>query len=265
MKNSYGWLLGIFVLCCVGCFLSKPDDFLRDASLNLGAGIVGSALVIFFIDRVIEEREAQERDRKTSIVLRELSKPLCIHVALLQRMYKVSVPPAFKNFPQSVSSLFADDFYKNISHLDFSKKTTMFQPAADKIWLFYFEECAEKFRLELHSVLEKYAVFMNSDTLELIENIRNHLFIRGFQEFYKPNLSLTLLCGEDMLSSLRLYLNNIEKLINTVNQIASIDNKIDIDVGHWSEVVCPKIASARQEDPIVLFRLVVGVPTTRPI
>lgn len=122
------FILFLFGSLCVIFSYSLPTNlsWFSDVFSNIGTGIFGSLIVIFLVDKIIEDKNEEDRKRRLTIALHRIRYNLQNHIELLCSLYKSSVKNKIDLVPTSFDTFFNDDFYNAVSYLDFSKKAPSF-------------------------------------------------------------------------------------------------------------------------------------------
>ena len=136
------------------------EGWIRDWSSNIGAGLVGSLVIIFTLDRAAENRRRREQQRVRTVALSQLRPPLMRHLILLANWYKAAIPSSPDEPPSDFSQLLGDDFLTQLGQLDFSKEGPTFPPMS---WFRYTRQELDDFRSHLERIVDKYAVFLESN------------------------------------------------------------------------------------------------------
>src|SRR6266487_178362 len=91
-----------------GYFLRDKDYWLIDnLAGNLAAGFLGSLAVLFFIERAIDKKREEERNRLAALAVPKLQASLQRIVGLLADMIKASAPHPICSLPTSLGELFS--------------------------------------------------------------------------------------------------------------------------------------------------------------
>ncbi|HEY9667073.1 MAG TPA: hypothetical protein V6C91_09720, partial [Coleofasciculaceae cyanobacterium] len=142
----------------------------------MASEILGIFLVIFSVDRVIENEQIKERNKLESVAFLQLRRPLTCHFYLLFNMFKASITTKPDEDYENLSSLFDDVFFEQLALLDFSKPSPVFA-SIEATWSDYLAtECAQ-FKEALNRTVEKYGLFLQPELIDLIEEIINSPFM----------------------------------------------------------------------------------------
>lgn len=145
------------------------DQYFSDIS----AGLVGSLIVIFSIDRIIRRNKEEERSRREKIALRRLRTHVLWHVVDLLNMYKAVIKDKPLTLPSTLEDVFNEDFYKEIGMLDLMKEAPVIPRT---IWLSYLGSQIELARRNLKEVIDSYSVYLEIELVELVERCSNSHF-----------------------------------------------------------------------------------------
>lgn len=258
MKNllhiSYTVLIVLFAVS-VGAFLfgSKSDQqWVKDLSLNVGTEIMGILLTVFLIDTVIRRNEAKKRARAKALAFQQLRIPLLHQISVLQGLYKASVTNLPEKLPVELEELFGPSYFVQIAFLDFSKPAPLASTTPLQ-WFDYLKLEAEKFRLSLSRTIEKYAVFLEVNEIELLEELINSSFLSmieqatairavDIKESYKGTYNL--FGGQGMDSLVKEYTAWFTQLVAIHNSV-SPDNRLSVMADLWRKDFAPQVGSAR--------------------
>lgn len=167
-------LTTIFILCVI-IYNSTNIELLNSISLNLMSEIIGIGITIGVVDRLIKINENIEKKRIQDVVIKELKYPLKDLGQLIFNMYKSTIQmKADKDYKYIRDLLKDEDFLNNVFHLDFSKAVFCIP---EKNWLQYFHEETQKFSDSLNLVLAKYAIYIDSELIEVFHNITDSKFM----------------------------------------------------------------------------------------
>lgn len=105
-------LLFILLICCFTTYFSiaSQSSWVKNFALEMASEILGIFLVIFSVDRVIENEQIKERNKLESVAFLQLRRPLICHFYLLFNMFKASVTTKPDKDYENLSSLFDDVF-----------------------------------------------------------------------------------------------------------------------------------------------------------
>ena len=245
---------------CFAAFVFLPGltEGWRAFFLNMGTEIVGIGLVIALIDTVIRRREERQRKRYRSVALQQLRLPLKNHLRLLSDMYKASVERKPDSEIASLDDLFNEDYFEQITYFNAmgpsGASSGVYQPPIP--WFQYLKYESEKFREDLERVVDKYAMHLDPDTLDLVEQLANSAFINhgrfqlpvmvanlqssGHQGTYNPFMA------EHHMHTVRDHTRVFTKVVDIYNMEAPDDRKVLVrDKRIWADNVAPAVGSSR--------------------
>lgn len=221
---------------------AMPEWFVSFTS-NLAAGFLGAFITAFFIDRIIQRERREEKDKAQKVALALLRPPLLRHLGLLADWYKAAAPQKPVRFPQSISAIFASEYYETVRNLDFSKKGPCVPPTT---WMNFSVDKLEDLRTEISRVVDKYAVFIEAEFLHRLEKLRGSTFMSIFIWFrYGARIGNNLRDMIDSKSNLaEEHINSFLDVLNWYNDHAS--NPITIGtIGLWPDNTAPKWGDSR--------------------
>lgn len=238
------------------CGVKQGVEWIKDVSLNTGTGVFGILLTVFLIDEVIRRNEARERKRVREVAFQQLRIPLLHQLTMLHSMYKASIPSLPENQPVEIRDLFSDSYFIQLAFLDFSKPAPL-ASAMSLQWFDYLKMEVEKFKLALGRTIEKYAIFLDGGTVELLETLINSTFISLLETFpaireldRKEGFSRTynLCAGTSMAEIVRGYTNEFTRLVELYNATVPAEQKLTVGCGFWRKDIAPQFGSARLRD-----------------
>lgn len=88
MRSSLKIPYLLFLILLISCFsiyfsISSPSSWIKAFSIEMASEIIGIFLVVFSIDRVIENEQAKERKKLELVAFLQLRRPLLRHFYLL--------------------------------------------------------------------------------------------------------------------------------------------------------------------------------------
>lgn len=172
-------ILGIICLACFAYFLSHSDqDSLKSITLHLSTGIFVVLLTIFLIDYINSRSQEKERKKYQSVALQQLEIPLTHQLYLLFYIFKSSLETKPQKIYRNVRDLFDDNFFDHLAFFDFSKKAPIYGPVfGGTQWFDYISHDCKEFVDSLNHTVAKYSLYLDSEIVEIMEQIINSLFI----------------------------------------------------------------------------------------
>ncbi len=264
MKVFQWWpylLLALALAVSVVVYWSLPVvlEGPRGFALNLATEIVGILLTVGLIDAVLRRREEQERERYRSLALRQLWRPLSRHAELLFNIYKASVERKPEREISQVSDLFDEDYFEQVARLDAAADGPGVRGiGGDAVpWYEWINQEAKRFKDDLERVVDKYAMYLDIDTIDAAERLIDSSFISlvGYGPMIVSNSRsigyqgpIPLLETQGSSSPIREYTKAFSELVDIYNKTAPSDRKTDPARFMWRDDVSPKIGSARIPD-----------------
>ncbi len=242
-------LAGLSLASFITYVVTSDQGRLKDVSLNLGTEILGILLTVALIDRVIRSNEKAERERYRAIAIKQLRIPLLHHLDVLLNIFKASIQSPPEKSYANVSELFDDDYFSQIGLLDFAKQA----PVMGGIqWFEYLSYEFSKFKDGLGRTIEKYAPYLDSDSIDLMEQILNSSFlayilqvpaIRATDQNVGFKRAYNMLFGvQEMVVE---YTDLFSQLVETYNRCAAEDKRLLVHDYFWSNNTAPLIGSGR--------------------
>jgi hypothetical protein len=229
-------------------------SWLESIGSNLAAGFLGSFITVLLIDRAITNERNQESQRVRVLALTQLRPFTLQQLELFCFWLKATLGRRPEKEPSGITELFSDEYYKELQRLDFSKHAPT---APSTTWFHFSAMVISKFRAELSSVLDKYAVFLDGKTLQLLEDLGNSEalgFLASSANWPSGSLqgaerrTYNVLAGVGMEDALRADLHRFLEFISELNR--HILRPITIrDFSHvWRPDVGGPFGSARLTD-----------------
>ena len=246
LRKSYLLLIVLAVLFSALSFVYK-DEWVSAYSSNIAAGIIGSLIVIFLVDRIIERNREKERLRVVRIALERLRIPILWHMTLLCNVYKAATQNKPTPLPTTFKDTFTDDYYKEISFLDFAKEAPVI-PKRD--WFTHLDLMTKLFKEKLERVIDTYAVSLDVTLIEIIERIINSHFlfyipqarsVPAIDRQHKIKRVYTMFSGMEQI--VKEHVSLMLELIEYFNSIS--DSPIQLNQEVWRDDVAPRWGSAR--------------------
>jgi hypothetical protein len=261
-------VLAILGAACLAAAFLLPQAMagLSGLALNLATEILGILLTVVLIDAVIRRKEERERAWYRRIALQQLRIPLTKHLQLLSDMYKASVERKPDKEISSLGDLFSEDYFEQITYFNAMGPSPSSPPAGPSAvasgnmpppipWYQYLSTEVKQFKEDVERVVDKYAMHLDPETLELLEQLANspvvftvgHLPMTatslqtwGHQGAYNPFMV------EDDTRWVRKHTNLLLKVVDIYNKEAPDDRKILVrNIRIWTDGWAPAIGSAR--------------------
>lgn len=261
---SYMALAAVLVLCFVAYYLAahhpQPIDWIQNLTMNLAAGLIQTFLTVFLIDNVVRRKEAAERRRIERVAFSCLRVPLARQFQLLHNLYKACINQAPSPLPDSLRAYFSEDYFRQVAHLDFTKFAPIYRAEVTKTrWIDYVSGQANEFKQDLHTTLELYAAFLDSQTVEVLQSLHSARFISvclpmvasglvGLATHPSEGRSNLFVAGptQEMLHE---YVTNVIRLVELYGRKMNGESPITLDEGLWRNDITPRLGSGRY-DPV---------------
>lgn len=251
---------------------SYGHSWIEGLMSNLAAGFAGSFLTVLLIDSALE----RERDRQTARV-RNLAfsqvRPLLLQqLDLVGTWRKVSAAAVPTPTPTTVADLFDPRFYEDVLRCDFSRDSGT---TPSTTWYSRTAATLSTCRAGLEQIIDHYAVFLDSESLEALEAVAHAHFV-NFVVALGPNPHAlgpmiggpwtdNLLAGGGVTAALRDYIAALIKLTSIMNEYPTPSVTV-ADLNIWRPDVMPAVGSARMTDDQMLasnprFFMGAGLPS----
>lgn len=266
-------LLGAFCLAAYAFVLPPAMAGWRGLALNLGTEILGILLTVLLIDAVIKRKEARDQKRYRRIALQQLRIPLFHHLRLLANMYKASVERKPDREISNLRDLFSEDYFEQITYFNAMGPSPKDVPMSLRAvtlgaqqrwipWYQYLSTEVKQFKEEVDRVVDKYAMYLDPETLDLLEQLANSPVVFtvsqlpstatmlsetwGAQQAYNPFILEDAEDVEDDERVVRKHTDVFSKVVDIYNKEAPDDRKVLIrNYKMWSDGVAPAVGSSR--------------------
>jgi hypothetical protein len=189
IRRSYS-VLAVLTALCLGTYVVLPiilpgaPQGWRDFLLSVGTNILVIIIAFILIESVIRQREAQERDKYRAVALQRLRIPLTHHLQLLSDMYKASVERKPDRAISNLKDLFSEDYFEQITYFNAMGPSPSAHPVDLRSvvsgtlppsipWYQYLSTEVQQFKEEVERVVDKYAMHLDPETLDLLEQLAN--------------------------------------------------------------------------------------------
>ncbi|MCM1988033.1 hypothetical protein [Methanococcoides seepicolus] len=161
-------ILLLFAMVLVYLYLAPPNglNWTKDVTLNLFTEIIGILLTVILINSILDFNEKRERDKIRKIAYRRLKKPFERHLRLFKSMCEASIDTKPNKSYGCDSGLFDEAFYSQMALFDFSNEAPVYP---SRLWATYICGECKRFDSSLNQVLDRYSLYLDSDTIKLIE------------------------------------------------------------------------------------------------
>jgi hypothetical protein len=249
-------VLGLIQVALIGLYSYSTKcgpDWLKEVSLNVGTEVFGILLTVWLVDAVIRKNEQSDRDRVVKVAFAQMRLPLRRHIAMLLSMYKAALAHAPYDPPRELRDLFGPDYAVQLAFLDFAKPAPLMnvQPIT---WFDYFHHEVEQLRSALTRTIEKYATFLDPETVELLESLTGSSLLgllsqaRAIPHIDRQqglNRKYNLLSGQGVPDLIRQHTELVLHLTALANDKLPEDKKIELKADDWRNDIAPQFGSAR--------------------
>lgn len=248
--------LGVALLFLVGLYVYSfygGPAWLKDVSLSVGTTVLGILMTVLLIDMVIRRNEQFDRDRVIGVAFAQMRLPLLLHIRMLQGMYKAALAHMPSNPPLEMENLFGSDYTVQLAFLDFSKPAPILnvQPLT---WFDYLHHEIAKFKSAVSRTIEKYATFLEPETVELLESmiassllglLEQAVAIPPIDRQQGFNRQYNLLCGQGVADLIKQHTDLVLKLVFVANSELPREKQLELSADLWRVDVAPQFGSAR--------------------
>jgi hypothetical protein len=243
--RTVSYILFLILVATIGAYIygSRLDpNLLQNLWLNVGTEVFGILLTVLLIEAVIRRHEEQERNRVKQVAFQQLRFPLLHQLHVLHGMYKASVLHPPEKRPTEVRDLFDDRYFAEIAFLDLSKAAPAFTIAGPLQWLDYLNRECGNFKSSLGRTIDKYAVFLDASTVELLEKMINSEFlwyvdgvtiVRNVE--VKEKRQRTYLLSDSGAKRAREYTSCFSEFVEIYNAAVPADQKVTVHADLWRD------------------------------
>lgn len=272
MRRRYLILLILAALAASGSLAASHWhlSWLESLASNLAAGFLGTFLTVFLIDTAIARERERESRRVRALALGQLRSSLLRQLDLLCGWFKAAAKHKPTTQLSDLKDIFSDEYYDEVLFFDFSKAAPTSPPMA---WFRWSATEMVEFRTGLNTVLDKYAAFLDAETLEILEALANSpipgslIPMANWPAAAPPTggkRTYNILAGQGVIGELRRHVGLLMKLVAKFNAI--VPRPITIaDLPLWREDVGGPFGAARMTDEEMgasnpMFAIGRGVP-----
>jgi hypothetical protein len=141
---------------------------------NLCAGFLSALAIVIFIERAIEKKRQEERERIAALALRHMRLPLQRIISFFAEMIKATVPHPFLALPRSLAELFRAANTANLDWLNFGAETGNL---AHYTWATYGANVLKVETDKLSASLDKYLAVLDAEFVEAVETMCDDTFL----------------------------------------------------------------------------------------
>lgn len=228
--------------CINGYFIDANvcEEWLQELSINLVAEVTGILLVLFSVTKTVRESREKEKNKFKEIAFRQLKFVFRKQIYLFFEMLKASVKEKPDKTYQNLEDLFDDEYFESLKNLDLLKLAPILSPEGKKMdWLDYLVLECSNLKKALNRVVDRYAFYLESEVVDLMEEMTDAAFIRFITSIWEAKKSNSLSSKGDLLFAcenlLREYTSALIKLVELYNENVPSDRQIVIDEAQWKE------------------------------
>lgn len=248
-------LLGITLL--IYNLIDNQQATLSNVLINIFTEIVGVLLGVAVVETLIYHHEQKEYLKKKKVAFSIMRYHLGEHLSLLFNMYKASVLVRPDRHIIDPRQFFSDKYANTLKFLDLSKNAPILPSTT---WLKWVASQCQKFSNSINEVLYKYSVYLEPDLVDLMERMRNTLFLNmniGFYGFMELDKSMGFKRSYDLYSAdgmEKIILEHTDlfcDLIDEYNKVMGHEKEMKLEDYMWANNTAPKIGSARLNAQII--------------
>jgi hypothetical protein len=230
------------------------NEFIDNFSLNLLTEIIGIFITIIVIDKLLDYGKEKEKKRIKEIVNSKLGAKIKDIARLYVEIYKASVDSTnlkkFESYEQFFDDYNFNHIFNQYLYFNISRKAPSLP---SRTWQEHIVEGIEKNLNDIKEVIDIYLIYLDTPLIDYLEQLRDDFQLTMFKNQPQINKILRdeldqewrtgLVCFEESLT--RKSFNLFDELFKRLKENGLGDNFGLIDKGIWSDIVAPKIGSAR--------------------
>ncbi|MCT7971495.1 hypothetical protein [Laspinema olomoucense] len=214
--------------------------WLKELSINLIAEVTGILLVLFSVNKAVRESREKEKNKFKEIAFRQLKFTIRKQIYLFFEILKASTPQKPDKTYKRLEDLFDDTYFKEVQNLDLLTRAPVLTPAGEPMdWLDYLVYESLNLRSALGRVVDRYAFYLESEVVDLMEEMTDASFIRFLTSLWEAKRLDGLTSKGDLLFAcedmFREYADSLVKLVKFYNENVTRDRQIIIDEQQWQE------------------------------
>ncbi len=214
--------------------------WLEELSINLIAEVTGILLVLFSVNKAVREGREKEKNKFKQIAFRQLKFTIRKQIYLFFEILKASSKEKPDKEYKKLDDLFDDIYFREVQNLDLLKNAPVIAPGGEPMdWLDYLVDESMNLRNALGRVVDRYAFYLESEVVDLMEEMTNASFIRFLTSLWEAKRLNGLTSQGDLLivceDMFREYADSLVKLVKFYNENVTSDRQIIIDEQQWQE------------------------------
>ncbi len=214
--------------------------WLEELSINLIAEVTGILLVLFSVNKTVRENREKEKTKFKEIAFRGLKLTITKQIYLFFEVLKASTPQKPDKTYKKLEDLFDDTYFREVQNLDLLTRAPILTPSGEPMdWLDYLVYESLNLRTSLGRVVDRYAFYLESEVVDLMEEMTDASFIRFLTSLWEAKRVNGLTSKGDLLFAceemFREYADSLVKLVKFYNENVTSDRQIIIDEQQWQE------------------------------
>jgi hypothetical protein len=232
--SSYSCINGLWIdqkMCGV---------WLEELSINLIAEVTGILLVLFSVNKAVREGREKEKSKFKEIAFRQLKFTIRKQIYLFFEILKASAKQKPDKDYQTLDDLFDDTYFQEVQNLDLLTIAPVLTPGGEPMdWLDYLVYESMNLRSALGRVVDRYAFYLESEVVDLMEEMTDASFIRFLTSLWEAKRLNGLTSKGDLLFAcedmFKEYANSLVNLVKFYNENVTSERQIIIDEAQWQE------------------------------
>ncbi len=235
-------------------FLSDGAEVIRDVSLNLATAFLVVIITVSLVDIYISAKDEKERRERKNSCIRTLRLPLVKIAGFLFYLVKATATERQDEGEYKIADFLRNIDVAQVGELDTTKKAPV---VPERTWATFLVQAFDEFTTSIEFFIEKYAVHLDSQIIELAERIATHRFVfhirniplmdrvmreQGLGDVTVPVFQFVAIEVEGK-TALGEYLKLVAELVEVVEQADGGEPLVDHQ--SWNEGVSPSMGSGR--------------------
>jgi len=258
---TYWVLLILLLISITTTLLSSNGSAIQSFGMNLTTELIGILVVLLVVDLAVKISKQHKLAKYRSIAFSRLQKPIIHHARLFTYLLKASVLKKPDKKYINIADLFDEEYFSEIKKLNLSAKAPSIP---ERIWYQYISQECFKFSESINNTLDKYAIYLDTEISELLEDIYDSRFLGIFLERFPlrrfdgthwvhlDNIfegqitpSFSGFFEGQALDFLKEHAEMFVKLVDVYNDSVPLHKSIKFDNKLWSDTIAPAIGSGR--------------------
>jgi len=211
---------------------SHQDEWIGGLLSDTAAGIFGSLIIIFLIDKIIDGNNKKERLRMLRLVLSRLRRHIYLTTCLLSDMYIAASSDKPAILPSTFEDTFTENYFTEVTFLDYAKETEthIFVPVTRanpygvrKLnWWELLNSTLSDTKKGIEKTIDMYAAYLTPELIEALEEIVSSRVMHNVSFWWRATRGRAPDDGYFRFANdLREFVSAMLKLLGLFNQYSS--------------------------------------------